>query len=94
MTTRFNELSDFISNQMRMSHIYQPTMLMELLSDGGVAGVSDIAKVLLVGDNPQVEYYEQITKNMVGRVLTKNRGLTTRHKYTYSLIGHAELRMR
>ena len=91
MTTRFNELSDFISNQMRMSHIYQPAMLMELLSNGGVAGVSDIAKALLVRDNSQVEYYEQITKNMVGRVLTKNRGLTARHKDAYSLIGHEEL---
>ena len=80
MTTRFNELSDFISNQMRMSHIYQPAMLMELLCNGGVADVSDIAKALLVRDNSQVEYYEQITKNMVGRVLTKNRGLTARHK--------------
>ena len=91
MTTRFNELSDFISNQMRMSHIYQPAMLMELLSNGGVAGVSDIAKALLVRDNSQVEYYEQITKNMVGRVLTKNRGLTARHRDAYSLIGHEEL---
>ena len=74
-----------------MSHIYQPAMLMELLCNGGVAGVSDIAKALLVRDNSQVEYYEQITKNMVGRVLTKNRGLTARHRDTYSLIGHEEL---
>ena len=28
---------------------------------------------------------------MVGRVLTKNRGLTNRHKDSYSLIGHEEL---
>ena len=66
-------------------------MLMERLCNGGVAGVSDIAKALLVRDNSQVEYCEQITKNMVGPVLSKNRGLTARHKDAYSLIGHEEL---
>jgi hypothetical protein len=37
MTKRFDELSDFISQKMRMSHIYQPAMLMELLRRGGKA---------------------------------------------------------
>jgi len=87
----FNQLSDFISNQMRMSHIYQPVMLMELLNHGGRANVSDIAKALLVRDIYQVEYYEHITKNMVGRVLTKSRGLTTKDRNEYHLIGSEEL---
>jgi ATP adenylyltransferase len=67
----FNKLSDFISIQMRMSHIYQPVMLMELLNHGGKAAISDIAKALLARDISQVEYYEHITKNMVGRVFPK-----------------------
>jgi hypothetical protein len=37
MTKRFNELYDFISEKVRMSHIYQPVMLMELLRRGGKA---------------------------------------------------------
>ena len=76
MTKRFEDLSDFVRNQMRMSHIYQPAMLVELLQNGGKASVTEIAKALLSRDVSQIEYYEQITKNMVGRVLTKNRGIT------------------
>jgi len=74
-----------------MSHIYQPVMLMELLKQKGKAAVSEIAKTLLVRDKSQVEYYEHITKNMVGRVLTKSRGLTSKDKDEYHLIGSEEL---
>ena len=83
MTKRFEDLSDFIRNQMRMSHIYQPAMLVELLQNGGQASVTEIAKALLSRDISQIEYYEQITKNMVGRVLTKNRGITDKDGNTY-----------
>jgi len=91
MTKRFEDLSDFIRNQMRMSHIYQPVMLVELLQNGGRASVTEIAKALLSRDVSQIEYYEQITKNMVGRVLTKNRGITDKYDNTYSLKGFEEL---
>ena len=30
MSERYEKLSDFIRNKMRMSHIYQPVMLLEL----------------------------------------------------------------
>jgi ATP adenylyltransferase len=53
--------------------------------------VTDIAEALLVKDKSQVEYYENITKNMVGRVLTTNRGLTEKNKNEYHLIGSEEL---
>jgi len=72
---------------MRMSHIYQPAMLIKLLENDGSASVTEIAKALLNCDSSQIEYYENITKNMVGRVLTKNRGITLRDKSGYSLIG-------
>ena len=91
MTKRFEDLSDFIRNQMRMSHIYQPAMLVELLQNGGQASVTEIAKALLSRDVSQIEYYEQITKNMVGRVLTKNRGITDKDGNTYSIKGFEEL---
>ena len=35
MTKAFDKLSDFILNQMRMSHIYQPVMLIEILKKNG-----------------------------------------------------------
>ena len=68
-----------------MSHVYQPVMLRELLKRKGTATVTEIAKALLAEDRSQVEYYEQITKNMVGRVLTTNRGITKRDGATYQL---------
>jgi ATP adenylyltransferase len=37
MSQQFDDLNDFIRNKMRMSHIYQPVMLMELLKRGGSA---------------------------------------------------------
>ncbi|MDH3692714.1 MAG: HIT domain-containing protein, partial [Gammaproteobacteria bacterium] len=77
--------------KMRMSHIYQPVMIRELLTNNGSAAVKTIATSLLMEDRSQIEYYEQITKNMVGRVLTKNRGITRKDGSSYSLEGYAEL---
>jgi len=68
-----------------MSHIYQPVMLLELLRRGGSASTKQIAHALLSHDESQLEYYEQITRNMVGKVLTKNRGITSREGDRYNL---------
>ena len=69
----FSDLKDFLINRMRMSHIYQPVMLMTLLKNGGVASVESLAKDLLINDQSQMEYYDNVTKNMVGKVLTNNK---------------------
>ena len=69
----FSDLKDFLINRMRMSHIYQPEMLMTLLKNGGVASVESLVKDLLINDQSQMEHYDNITKNMVGRILTKNK---------------------
>lgn len=87
----FQQLEHFITDEMRMSHVYQPVMLREILRRNGDATVNDIARALLAEDRSQVEYYEQITKNMVGRVLTKNRGITEKDDETYRVKGFAEL---
>lgn len=71
-----------------MSHIYQPAMLIELLKSKGSSTVSDIAKALLEHDQSQIEYYEQITKNMVGRVLTDNNGITRKLKSGNRVAGY------
>jgi ATP adenylyltransferase len=67
----FEILEEFVQNKMRMSHVYQPVMLLELLRQNGTAPRRDIAKALLSHDESQIDYYEQITNNMIGRVLTK-----------------------
>src|SRR5262245_43741675 len=87
----YEQLAHFISHEMRMSHVYQPVMLRELLKRKGTATVTQIAKALLAEDRSQIEYYEQITKNMVGRVLTANRGITKRDGATYQLKDFSQL---
>ncbi len=70
---KFQELEDFVSRRMRMSHIYQPIMLMTLLRNGGSASITDIAKNILGNDQSQIEYYEKITRDMVGKVLRNHK---------------------
>src|SRR5262249_33713753 len=81
----YEQLAHFITHEMRMAHIYQPVMLRELLKRNGTATVTEVARALLAEDRSQVEYYEQITKSMVGRVLTTNRRITEKDGTTYRL---------
>ncbi len=70
--TKFDELKKLISEDMQMSYIYQPVMLIELLCNGGTASVDKIARAILDRDPTQKVYYAEIVKNMVGKVPTKN----------------------
>lgn len=81
-----SDLRDYIENRMSMSHIYQPVMIKTLLQNGGSAGKTDIARSILSYDKSQIEYYEKITSNMVGRILRKNE-IVRKDKDNYSLIG-------
>jgi diadenosine tetraphosphate (Ap4A) HIT family hydrolase/5-methylcytosine-specific restriction endonuclease McrA len=87
----YDTLKTFIREKMRMSHIYQPVMLAELLKGAGSASIKQIAKALLARDESQVAYYEEIVKNMVGKVLTKNHGLTERTGDRYQLKDFVDL---
>jgi diadenosine tetraphosphate (Ap4A) HIT family hydrolase len=69
---------------MRMSHVYQPVMIRELLKGGGTASIRDIASAFLARDESQLEYYEQITKDMPGKVLSKH-GIVNREGEGYRL---------
>ena len=80
----FLELRNFISNQMRMSHIYQPVMLRYLLLKTGESTDAEIASQLLQFDEGQIEYYQQITNRMVGKVL-QNRGVVVKKGSSYVL---------
>jgi ATP adenylyltransferase len=69
----FEELKNFINNQMRMQHIYQPVMLKILLqSENNKASVRKIAYAFLQKDESQLEYYMEITKSMPGKVLARH----------------------
>ena len=87
----FEHLKHFIASEMRMSQIYQPLMLIELLRNNASASVTQITQAILHKDPTQIEYFLLVVKNMVGKVLTKNRGITEKHKDTYTLIGNDEL---
>ncbi len=68
----YERLVDFVQNRMRMSHVYQPVMLTALLRHGGRRSTTEIARSILAHDESQVEYYEDVTNNMVGRVLRRH----------------------
>lgn len=82
----FKDLEQFITSKMRMSHIYQPVMLMTLLRNNGSSTIEGIAKEILLHDQSQIEYYSSITKNMPGKVLGKNHGIVEKIDDSYSLI--------
>ena len=67
-----------------MSHIYQPVMIRELIARGGSANIREISAAFLARDESQLEYYEQITKNMPGKVLAK-QGSVERDGDSYRL---------
>jgi len=83
-------LKDFINNKMKMAHIYQPVMIKTLLENKGKLSVTEISKGILEYDESQVEYYESITKNMVGKVLRDHK-IVNRNKENYELVDFSNL---
>ena len=86
----FLRLRGFIAERMRMSHVYQPLMLMELLGRRSPAPAQDVARRILGEDVTQIEYYTERVKRMVGKVLTGN-DITRCEKGTYALVCGEEL---
>jgi hypothetical protein len=84
MATAYSRPRDFLDQKMRMAHIYQPVMLETLLTDGGSAGIREIAAAILAHDESQLEYYEEIVKKMPGKVLSSH-GIVSRDKGVYRL---------
>ena len=72
-STVFQQLKTFLTQQMRMSHLYQPLMLRTLIEKGGFASLRDIASSFVMHDESQIEYYVEITKRMPGPVLTRHQ---------------------
>jgi len=59
-------------------------MLMTLLKEGGVSSIETLSKSLLIEDKSQQEYYGNITRNMVGRVLN-NHGIVQKEGKIFKL---------
>lgn len=81
----FENLKKFITEDMRMSHIYQPVMLRVLLDNGGRASRNAIASAFAAEDRAQIEYYEEIVRSMPGKVLA-NREVVERDGKDYRLV--------
>jgi len=86
----FQELKSFLESTMRMSHIYQPVMIKALLEQGGKAADKEIAKEIAKYDQSQIEYYQKITNNMVGRVL-RNHQVVSKSQNSYCIEGFQNL---
>jgi len=56
-SANYERLRQFIAERMRMSHIYQPLMLMELLGRSSPAPAQDVARRILGEDVTQIDYY-------------------------------------
>jgi ATP adenylyltransferase len=82
----YPEIRQFLVEKMKMSHIYQPIMIKCLLRNKGVASDVDIAKEISLQDPSQIEYYQNITNNMVGRVL-RSHEIVIKEKKDYKLNG-------
>lgn len=65
-------------------------MIKTLLENKGRLETDLIAKAILSHDISQIEYYQNITNNMVGRIL-RNHKIVQKVKDEYELIGYSEL---
>jgi ATP adenylyltransferase len=82
----YQRLRAFIAERMRMNPIYQPLILMKLLSRRSPATAQEVARRILGEDVTQIDYYTERVKRMVGKVLTFN-GINAYGDGNDSLIG-------
>ena len=64
MSENFDALSNFILNEMRMSHIYQPVMLIELLERGVPYKRNEIAAIARPKGSPRGGDCPQVTQEL------------------------------
>ena len=78
------ELLEFITSKMRMSHVYQPLLIRSLLDAGGQASLRQVAAAFVAEDEAQLRYYEERIKTMPLKVLRKH-GVCSYHNGVVSL---------
>jgi diadenosine tetraphosphate (Ap4A) HIT family hydrolase len=82
MSKKYLKLKNYVS-KMRMSHIYQPLLLIELIKGNGKTTGKDISKSFLSYDETQIDYYKHITKIMPFKVLSQHFKELKRVKENY-----------
>lgn len=78
-------LIDFLENKMRMTEVYQPVIIRELLEHDGVRTKSQLAACLAAHDTTVQEYYEQILMRWPKATLTKHN-IVTYDRHTKNFI--------
>jgi ATP adenylyltransferase len=68
----FENLKDFLTSKMRLSHIYQPLLIRALVDAGGSATIRQLATIFLSHDESPILYYEKRLKEMPIKVLTRH----------------------
>lgn len=68
----YEQLVDFISSKMKMSHIYQPLLIRSLVDAGGSATLRQLAQFFLSQDESQLLYYEKRIKEMSLKMLKRH----------------------
>ncbi|MFX1590426.1 MAG: HNH endonuclease, partial [Promethearchaeota archaeon] len=71
-------LKKFIKDKMRLSHLYQPLLIKELIENGGKATIRQLAISFLKNDESQINYFEKRIKDMPLKILAKH-GIIKRH---------------
>jgi 5-methylcytosine-specific restriction endonuclease McrA len=93
------DITDFVRNQMRMSHVYQPLLIRALVRAGGSATLRQLAAALLMEDESQLLYYEDRIKKMPLRVLrshdvvVNNRDLVSLNAVSLTYEQRAEIEL-
>jgi ATP adenylyltransferase len=77
-------LKDFLLNKMKMSHIYQPVIIKQMLINDGKASLEEIAKILTTLDQEAVEDNIAKLKKYPKEVLNKH-GVAKIEKNNYEL---------
>ena len=72
----FENLIEFLENQMKLSHIYQPLLIRCLVDADGSATLRQLANNFVLQDESQLDYYEDRIKKMPVRVL-KNHNIVS-----------------
>ena len=72
-----SDLLNFIENEMRMSHVYQPLLIRILLDAGNQATIRQVALGFVGVDEAQIRLYEDRIKKMPVRVLKSHDIITT-----------------
>ena len=80
----FEELRDFLTSKMKMSHVYQPLLIRSLVEAGGTATIRQMATTFLSQDESQILYYEKRLKEMPIKVLSRH-GIVTQQGDLVSL---------